>query len=165
MRHPMWVLVVLAALCAASADAVSAATYYISASDPNASDSNSGLSAAAPWRTLEKLHASWDAITPGDSVLLERGDYWAPSFPGTYRPGVITPTFNKSGTADAYITLGAYGTGRKPVISRRNRLRRTSEVRPDPERNGYRHPRPGITATSPSPAIPPAPTDPITSGC
>ncbi len=90
--------------------------YYISCSEGD--DSNPGT-LQAPWRTLEKLHLSWDQVGPGDSVLFSRGDLFAPSSVGD-RKGLITIPNLKAGLSQAPIVLGAYGDGERPVISGEN---------------------------------------------
>ena len=79
---------------------VEAATYYVS---PSGSDSASGTSAASAWRTFSHATAS-GRLHAGDAVLLQGGGVWTtPLQPRT------------SGTANARIVFGTYGTGR-PVI-------------------------------------------------
>jgi hypothetical protein len=53
-----------------------ATTYYVSASDPRASDSNPGTSASAPWRTVEHVASVAASLRAGDEVLLACGDVW-----------------------------------------------------------------------------------------
>ncbi|MFL6414962.1 MAG: PA14 domain-containing protein, partial [Bryobacteraceae bacterium] len=84
----------------ASATSNGAATYYL---DPNGSDSNSGLSPVAPWATTARVNAQ--PLNPGDRVLFARNG----RFNGALRP-------MGSGTADASITIGAYGSGALPAI-------------------------------------------------
>jgi len=91
--------VLMAALCAVAAHG---ATYYVSSSQ--GSDSNSGLSAQMPWRTLHRV--SQAVIMPGTSVLLRRGDVWHEEL----RPA-------SSGTSNLPIHYSAYGKGKKPAIS------------------------------------------------
>ena len=74
--------------------------YYVSTSG---SDRNSGRSSARPFRTFKKAHA---VVQPGDFILMKRGDVWD-------RTNVV---ITKSGTANKYITVGAYGTGKRPII-------------------------------------------------
>ena len=62
-------------------------TYYLS---PSGSDSNSGTSAAAPWRTIQK---AVDLVGPGDVLSLA---------PGVYLQDVIS---RRNGTAGAPITV------------------------------------------------------------
>jgi len=80
-----------------------ATDYYISS---YGSDSNNGTSSSTPWKTLNKLNASFNMLNPGDRVLLNRGDVFY---------GSINVT--KSGTSGSPITIGAYGTGAKPVVT------------------------------------------------
>ena len=77
------------------------ATYYLNCSTGN--DGNSGTSAASPWKSLNRVNKM--VFQPGDSILLERGSVCY---------GELHP--QGSGTADAVITLSAYGTGRLPLI-------------------------------------------------
>jgi hypothetical protein len=72
--------------------------YYISNSG---SDANNGQSTSAPWATIAKLNSSWGSINSGDRIYFQRGG----TFFGTIAVG-------KSG-----ITLGAYGSGDRPVIT------------------------------------------------
>lgn len=80
-----------------------ATDYYIAA---NGNDANNGTSQSNPWKTLGKLNAYFSKLQPGDKILFRRGD----SFYGYI-------SVNKSGTAGSPITLGAYGSGNKPIIS------------------------------------------------
>ncbi|NOY77797.1 MAG: right-handed parallel beta-helix repeat-containing protein, partial [Calditrichaeota bacterium] len=47
-----------------------ARTYFVDAS--HGKDSNSGLSPASPWKTVDKV--SRFSLAPGDSVLFKRGE-------------------------------------------------------------------------------------------
>lgn len=76
-------------------------TYYVSS---KGDDANAGTSEAAPWRTIARVNAA--EFAPGDSILFERG--------GTFA-GMLAP--KGSGAPGAPITLGAYGTGERPVIA------------------------------------------------
>ena len=80
---------------------LTAADYYI---DPTGNDSNSGTSTAAPWQSLGKVNAT--VFQPGDNVFFKRGGSWV---------GTLSP--QGSGTSTSRITLGAYGTGAKPLIN------------------------------------------------
>ena len=76
--------------------------YYVSNSVGN--DSNSGLSANAPWKTLKKVNGN--SFLPGDAVLFKRGDSWN---------GTLVPT--SSGEAGKPILFGAYGDEKeRPII-------------------------------------------------
>jgi hypothetical protein len=77
-------------------------TYYVDAANGN--DSNAGTSASAPWQTIAKVNGS--SFSPGDSVLLMRGDVW--------REQLNIPS---SGSAGKVITFDAYGTGANPQIN------------------------------------------------
>ena len=84
-----------------ASEAVGATTYYVS---PTGSDSNNGTSPARRSRRLGR--ASNLPLAPGDQVLLQRGA----SFSGKL-------AIWRSGTAGSPITIGAYGTGSKPVVT------------------------------------------------
>ncbi len=84
----------------ANPKAVFAATYYVSS---NGVDSQTGLSADLPWKTIAKVNAA--LLNPGDQVLFKRGETFA---------GQLKPT--RSGTDVAWITYGAYGSGARPII-------------------------------------------------
>jgi uncharacterized repeat protein (TIGR02059 family) len=81
----------------------SATDYYISSSG---NDSNNGLSASTPWKTIAKVNSSFSTLKPGDRILFNRGDTFY---------GSITVT--KSGSVGNPITIGAYGTGANPIIT------------------------------------------------
>jgi hypothetical protein len=68
------------------------------------SDSNTGTSPSAPWKSLSKVSAA--SLAPGDSVNFKRGGFWQ----GTL-------TIKSSGSASSPITIQAYGTGPNPTIS------------------------------------------------
>ncbi len=77
--------------------------YYISSSG---SDINNGTSTSTPWASIAKLNSFFSSLQPGDNVYFKRGE----TFYGTI-------TVNKSGTSSAPITIGAYSTGNRPLIS------------------------------------------------
>jgi hypothetical protein len=77
------------------------ATYYVSNAGSN---SNDGLSEGASWQTLAYVRTY--ALSPGDVVLLKRGDTWAE----TLDIRLV------AGTRDAPITFGAYGAGAPPLL-------------------------------------------------
>lgn len=79
------------------------ATYYFSASG---NDSNSGTSIGSPWRTIAKFNSFFSSLNPGDSVLFNRGD--------TFAGAMI---ISRSGSLGSEITIGAYGSGAKPIIT------------------------------------------------
>lgn len=78
------------------------ADYYVDYD--SGSDSNDGLSTATAWKTTSKVHGF--AFSPGDSILFKRGETWVDS----------TFTITESGTEEAPITIGAYGTGDRPLF-------------------------------------------------
>ncbi|MFA6004170.1 MAG: right-handed parallel beta-helix repeat-containing protein, partial [Elusimicrobiota bacterium] len=77
------------------------ASYYVSSAG---NDTNDGLSTASPWNTIAKVNAT--TFTSGDQVLFRSGDEFL---------GQIN--INQSG-----LTLGAYNSGAKPIISGAGRL-------------------------------------------
>ncbi len=79
-----------------------ATDYYIDAG--GGSDSNPGTSTGQAWATLG--HASNQSYSPGDRILLQRGD----SFNGKLRFS------NQHGSSGNPIEVGAYGDGEKPYI-------------------------------------------------
>ena len=78
-----------------------AGTYYVDAI--HGSDSNSGASATAPWKSLAKVSAT--DFRPGDHVLLHSGSVWHEQL----RP-------RSSGSASAPIVVDRYGDGSRPRI-------------------------------------------------
>ena len=82
---------------------VKATDYYISSAG---NDNNNGQSASSPWRSIQKLNASFSSLRAGDRVLFNRGDVFY---------GSINVT--QSGNSSSPITIGAYGSGANPVIS------------------------------------------------
>lgn len=80
------------------------ATYYVSNSGD---DANDGLSPETAWKTIARVNQ--DTYIPGDKILFERGGEWENT---TLQP-------HGSGSAEAYITIGAYGdeTAHAPRIA------------------------------------------------
>ncbi|WP_168196314.1 right-handed parallel beta-helix repeat-containing protein [Echinicola soli] len=76
--------------------------YYVST---GGSDSNDGLSASTPFKTLAK--ATGMITGGGDAILLKRGDQWS---------GENISLSGKQGTPDNPVTITAYGSGPKPII-------------------------------------------------
>jgi hypothetical protein len=75
--------------------------------DANAGTSPSQSWAHAPGMTGATGVAGSMALVPGDAILLNRGDSWLNT----------TLTVPVGGSAAGQITLAAYGTGAKPIIS------------------------------------------------
>ncbi|BBH20227.1 hypothetical protein Back11_15720 [Paenibacillus baekrokdamisoli] len=101
----VWLVAIMAAgaLPGATVHAAPPQTSYVSNSAGN--DANSGISTAAPWKTLAKVSSV--TFNPGDTVLLNRGDTWTGE----------TLYLKGNGSSTDWITLSAYGTGNRPVIS------------------------------------------------
>ncbi len=87
-----------------------AATYYVSTTDGN--DSNAGTSSSAPWKTIEKVNTflASSSHVAGDTILFKRGDTFTPAT----TTGIV---MKKNGTSSSKITLGAYGSGAKPILN------------------------------------------------
>jgi hypothetical protein len=77
--------------------------YYVSTSG---SDSNSGVSATSPWKTVAKVVAFEPSLRQGDCVLFQRGGVWNEELKMS----------NVHGSQSYPITFGNYGTGNLPVI-------------------------------------------------
>jgi hypothetical protein len=81
-------------------------TYYL---DPAAgSDSNNGTTTGTPWLTA--THANAQTLSPGDSLLLNRGTTLNANTQGQL-------LIAGSGSAGNVITVGAYGSGALPAVS------------------------------------------------
>ena len=91
------------AILLAVSSVISATNYYVSSTG---NDSNSGLTETSAWKSVSKVNSVFSTFQPGDLVLFKRGD----TFYGTL-------VVSKSGIAGSPITIGAYGTGNKPVIT------------------------------------------------
>ncbi len=85
----------------ASVRAASGTAHYVDCG--TGSDSAAGTSPGTAWKSPGP--ASHAALVPGDSILLKRGCRWT---------GPLK--VSASGTADAPITVGAYGDGELPVV-------------------------------------------------
>ena len=85
-----------------STGACKGTAYYVAAAG---SDSNSGTSASAPWKTIAHVEAAEPSLEPGACVLFNGGDVWEEQLDIS---GI-------NGTSSRPITFGSYGTGR-PVI-------------------------------------------------
>ncbi len=96
----------LAAVCLLSI-AAHANNYYFSVQqgDDNRTSAQA-QNKATPWKSLAKLNSYFSSLQPGDSVLFNRGE----TFYGTLFVA-------RSGNPGQPIVIGAYGTGKKPVLS------------------------------------------------
>ena len=84
-----------------TASASWAATYYVDATFGN--DAGDGLSPSTAWRTIAKVNVF--NFTPGDIVLLKRGETWREAL-----------KLNVSGALNNPIIFDAYGTGPNPKL-------------------------------------------------
>lgn len=109
--------VVMTALFCAGAERAVPATFYV---DSHAgADTASGSSPETAWRSLERVNG--ETLIPGDKVLFKRGGLWR---------GNLAP---KSGSPEAPLVYGAYGTGAKPILQgsvARDRSDQWQEVKP-----------------------------------
>ncbi len=80
--------------------------YFSSTSGDDLRTSLQARNPATPWRSLDKLNTIFSSLKPGDFILLKRGETFFGSI-----------NVNKSGTSNLPIVIGAYGFGKKPVIS------------------------------------------------
>jgi hypothetical protein len=83
-------------------------THYVAS---NGADSNNGLSASTPWKTL--AHANKTALLPGDRLLLRCGDTW---------PEMLH--LNAQGAPGRPVRIASYGCSRgagRPLIQRGNK--------------------------------------------
>jgi hypothetical protein len=99
-------LLVLVALSAGRNRSIRAAeaarTFYVSPSGNN----GDGLSWARAWRDLDDIN--WNAVQPGDTILLDGGPTACPTLGPGYNCGIVyasTLTIGKSGTSAAPITI------------------------------------------------------------
>ena len=104
-RLPLYPLIVnsffglVGLLCGAAVQAQT--TYYVASSG---NDSNNGLSAASPIRSLDRVNNL--PLQGGDQVLFRRGD--------TFRGTLL---LFRAGRAGQPVVFDAYGTGNKPVVA------------------------------------------------
>ncbi|MBP8822099.1 MAG: right-handed parallel beta-helix repeat-containing protein [Flavobacteriales bacterium] len=93
---------VMALLFASTCTLAYATDYYVA---PNGNDGANGTSPSTPWNSITRVNQATYGLQPGDRILFKRG--------GTWRGELI---LGSSGTAGQPITVGAYGSGAKPVI-------------------------------------------------
>ncbi len=84
-----------------------ATNYYFSSvsGDDNRSPSQASNS-STPWKSINKLNSYFSSLHPGDKIFFKRGE--------TFYGSIV---INKSGTSSSPITIGAYGSGNRPVIT------------------------------------------------
>lgn len=111
----------LVAIFAASSFTTSFATdYYVDS--VAGSDSNSGTSVSAPWKTLDKVNLV--NLEPGDIVNIKAGSSFTT---GDYQT-VLVFMPEDSGTTSQPVTVRSYGTGAKPLLSQMYNVNRNSAV-------------------------------------
>ena len=102
----VWIILLVLAFHLIS-NAAAARNYYFSNSlGDDTRTSTQAQSSATPWKTITKLNSFFSSLAVGDSVLFKRGD--------TFYGSIIV---SNSGTSSSPITLGAFGTGAKPIIT------------------------------------------------
>jgi len=94
-------IVYFALIAFLSAGHATATTYYVDSVGGN--DTNTGTSAAAPWKTIDKVNGT--TFLPGDTILFKSGSAWV---------GKLNP--KGSGTDGHPIVIDKYGDGPKPLI-------------------------------------------------
>ncbi|HEX2968411.1 MAG TPA: SwmB domain-containing protein [Bacteroidales bacterium] len=82
----------------------SATNYYVRS---GGSDAANGTSEATAWASVSKVNSSMSSFKPGDAILFRRGDSWSN----------VTIIIGTGGAQGNNITIGAYGTGAKPILS------------------------------------------------
>lgn len=87
-----------------------AATYFVDGINGN--DANSGTSEEAAWQSVQKVENASVNFVAGDTVKFKRGQV----FRGRIR------YYGASGTADAPVTITAFGAGPRPVLTGRDTL-------------------------------------------
>ena len=80
-----------------------ATDYYLAASG---NDANDGMSPSSPWQSINRLNSVLGSLGPGDNIYFNRGDVFY---------GGLNVT--SSGAAGSPITISAYGSGSKPIIT------------------------------------------------
>ncbi|MFT5251577.1 MAG: hypothetical protein ACI87N_000561 [Flavobacteriales bacterium] len=81
---------------------IQASTYYLDADNGN--DNNDGISTQTSWKSLAKI--STTALSPGDIICFKKGNRFNGHF-----------VVNGSGSSLNPITITAYGSGAKPIIT------------------------------------------------
>ena len=84
-------------------NSVMATRYYFSSNNGN--DNNTGLSAASPWRSIDKLRQMTGTLKPGDMVCFEKGSSW---------DNASFELRDLSATQSDPIVFTTYGSGSRP---------------------------------------------------
>lgn len=83
------------------------ATYFFSTSTGDDSRSSTqAQSQSTPWKTISKFNSFFSSLAVGDTVQFKAGE--------TFTGNMV---ISRSGSSGNPITIGAYGTGAKPIIS------------------------------------------------
>lgn len=90
-----------------------ATTYYVNSQTGN--DSNSGVSSARPWKSLEKVNGT--RFSAGDRVLLHSGSRWQGQL-----------VLHSSGTQGHPIVVDRYGAGPLPRIDGSGKIENTLQL-------------------------------------
>lgn len=85
-------------------------TYYVDSL--NGSDTNDGLSEASAWQTYARAHSARNTLGAGDQILFKRGE----TYNVTANQSFHFSAANTSGADGNPITIGAYGSGDKPIL-------------------------------------------------
>ena len=80
-----------------------AITYYVDATLGSDSPHNPGTSINSPWKTISRANRCLSQ--PGDKILFKRGEVWHEEF-----------KIFKSGEPGNPLTIGAYGSGERPIF-------------------------------------------------
>jgi hypothetical protein len=104
-----WLAYLLALKRTTSSGSRAPTQFYVSNAG---SDANTGLDSAHSWAHAPGMNSATGIpaaipLIPGDSILLNRGDSWLNT----------TLTVHIGGDSTGQITLSAYGSGAKPIIS------------------------------------------------
>jgi parallel beta-helix repeat protein len=92
----------LAVLCLSVS--VQASTYYLAASGKDSRTPAQAQSKLSPWKTITHLNSYFSSLSPGDSILFNRGDTFS---------GILV--IQKSGTQAQPIVMSCYGNTSKPL--------------------------------------------------
>lgn len=92
---------VLLCRCTPDTPQISGTAYFVACHKGN--DAHPGTSVSQPWKSLEKVNAT--LFAPGDGIFFQRE---------TACSGTLQP--QGSGSAGKPITVGAYGSGPRPII-------------------------------------------------
>jgi hypothetical protein len=98
-------LVEMEALSNFNFTSVMATRYYFSSNNGN--DSNTGLSTASPWRSMDKLRQLTKTLKSGDMVCFEKGSIWDDAY---------FELRNLNAAQNNPIVFIAYGSGSRPIF-------------------------------------------------